>query len=549
MRKKWMAVVVGVLIVLPGLASAQTEWVADPGNPVVPPADTGAWDYTSYVNSVVLVDGTYHLYYMGRAEGTPLTSEYDIGHATSPDGTNWTKDPANPVLVRGSAGEWDSQGVIGAAVIHDGTEFRMWYGGSEGGGVGYATSPDGTTWTKHASNPIMGVGPAGSFDDGSAVPGTVLFDGQTYRMWYTGTRISSGFIWTIGYAESDDGLSWTRQPEPVVVPKADWENWLTYAPSVVYDGSVFRMWYAGAESTASGNWFAIGHATSSNGIEWDQYWDNPVIDPGVALDFPSALYDSSSGLYRLWATNLSLGGFDAFTSECCTTVHASIIPAAAFAAGAEGSFYETDLDLANAGTSEAEYRFSWLPRGANNGDPVQSELFTLGAGQSVRYSNVLAEVFDLEPDAFGALRIDATGPDLNAVVRIANTPQQPDAGSFGQAIVAIRPDDCTGTDERRRLLFGTENDEMRFNVGCLNASDTAARVSFELYSSDGTLIGSESLVLLPWSNNQLNRIFGGHEPVIGYVDYWNALPTPARVYCYGSLLDNVTSDPTTISPK
>ena len=224
-----------------------------------------------------------------------------------------------------------------------------------------------------------------------------------------------------------------------------------------------------------------------------------------------------------------------------------VIPAAAYAAGAEGAFFETDVDLSNAGDTDLEYRFSWLPRSGNNKDPLQSETFTLGAGRSVRYANVLAEVFDLEPDAYGALRIDATSGSLHALARIANTPREADEGSFGQAMAAVRPCDCSGIHERRRLLFGTEDDEMRFNVGCLNASDTAARVSFELYSSDGTLLGAESLILFPWSNNQLDRIFDAYQPVTGYVDYWSDT-AGGNIYCYGSVLDNVTSDPTTIPP-
>ncbi|MEE4270121.1 MAG: hypothetical protein V2I67_00500, partial [Thermoanaerobaculales bacterium] len=174
--------------------------------------------------------------------------------------------------------------------------------------------------------------------------------------------------------------------------------------------------------------------------------------------------------------------------------------------------------------------------------------FTLGSGQSVRYANVLAEVFDLEPDAFGALRIDATSDDLLGLARIANVPQEPGAGSFGQAMAAIQPCDCTGRHEKRRLLFATEHDEMRFNVGCLNAADQAARVSFELYASDGTMLGTESLILMPWSNDQLNRIFHPYQPVTGYVEYWSDLST-GSVYCYGSVLDNTTSDPTTIAPR
>ena len=125
----------------------------------------------------------------------------------------------------------------------------------------------------------------------------------------------------------------------------------------------------------------------------------------------------------------------------------------------------------------------------------------------------------------------------------------PDAkdSARGQAMAAIRPCDCTGRNERRRLLFGTENAEMRFNVGCLNASDTATRVSFELYAADGTELGILSMILMPWGNDQLNKIFDAYRPVSGYVEYWSDLPG-GNVYCYGSLLDNVTSDPTTIPP-
>ena len=421
----------------------------------------------------------------------------------------------------------------------------MWYIGSDGeiDAVGYATSPDGTTWTKYAGNPVMSAGPAGSFDDASVWPGTVLYDGQEYQMWYTGEKNASEFTWAIGYAESDDGLSWTRHSDPVIAPHAAWNDWLTYAPTVVFDGSVYRMWFAGH----SGEWVSIGHAVSTDGVEWSNYWGNPVINRNVALDVSSAIYDESAGSYRLWATDAIDEGFYAFTSDCCTTVFASIIPAAAYAAGAGGSFYETDIDLSNAGEMDADYTFIWRPRGMTGGEPVTSELFTLGAGQSVRYSNVLSEIFGFEPGVFGALVVDSSSSDLHAMARIANTPLEPGTGTFGQALAAIRPGDCTGHDVKRRLLFGTENADMRFNVGCINFSTKAARVSLELHRSDGTLLGTESLILLPWANDQINLIFDAYRPVTGYVDYWSELAT-GSVYCYGSVLDNVTSDPTTIPP-
>ena len=88
---------------------------------------------------------------------------------------------------------------------------------------------------------------------------------------------------------------------------------------------------------------------------------------------------------------------------------------------------------------------------------------------------------------------------------------------------------------------------MRFNVGCVNASANPAGVDFELYASDGTLLGTERLILMPWSNDQLNRIFDPYHPVTGYIDFRSAVGS-GKIYCYGSLLDNTTSDPMTVPP-
>jgi len=534
-------------LVAPGAALAQTEWVDDPVNPVVPAPDPGAWDGWRHLTSVILVDGTYHMYFEGQEAESAGYDNCEIGHATSIDGVEWTMDPANPVLVRGDGGEWDSGTAGSAVVINDGTGFRMWYrGGREGESglpVGYATSPDGSSWTKHAGNPIMVPGPAGAFDDASISPGTVLFDGSVYRMWYAATRAGDDFRDKIGYAQSDDGLSWTRRSEPVTGLDEGWESDMEVSPSVVFDGSVYRMWYTGAVWM---NWVNIGYAESRDGVDWTAYLGNPVFDGGIVFH-GRVVHDDAGAGFQMWYQDYTDDSIRLATSTCCSNVYSSIIPAAAYAAGAEGSFYETDLDLNNADRGDVEYRFVWLPRGAGNGDPVQSAQFTLGAGRSVRYVNVLAEIFDLEPDAFGALRIDASSQDLHALVRIANTPHEPGAGSFGQAMASIRISDCAGMDERRRLLFGTENDAMRFNVGCLNASNLPARVNFELYRSDGTLLGMESMILMQWSNDQLNRIFDQYHPVAGYVEYWSDSPQ-GRIYCYGSALDNITSDPTTIPP-
>jgi predicted GH43/DUF377 family glycosyl hydrolase len=542
MRMGRVLLLAAALVCVAGVAMAQTEWVDDSANPVVPPPEPGAWDAERYLSSVIEVDGTYHMYFWGREDpaADPLYWYWDIGHATSPDGVTWVMDPANPVLVRGAAGEWDDHAAAFAAVIHDGSQFRMWYTGGDGevGRVGYATSPDGSTWTKHPGNPVMDVGASGAFDDLGVWPGEVLFDGSRYRMWYTGAHgtISSDWDWRIGYAESDDGLSWIRHPAPVLEP-AGWEGTIVYAPAVLFDGARYHMWY-----TAGG--VDIGYAVSPDGIQWVRYFANPVVGNGMA--HPAVLGDPDGG-YEMWYTNAYDFSIRRATSACCSTMYASFIPAAAFAAGAHGSFFQTDLDLSNAGDQPVEYQLVWLPRGEQNGVPSGNPVyFTLGAGMSVRYANVLSEAFELEPDALGALAIVSSSP-LLAMSRTYNLPGDGSSGTYGQSIPAVTAEEMIPHDERRRILFGTENAAMRTNVGCQNATGGVVPVKLELFDMEGTSLATETLVLLPWGNDQVNRIFADFAPITGYVEVWT-LVTGGAFYCYGSVLDNVTSDPTTIPP-
>jgi len=544
MRKSSAWMVFAVALMIPTVAVAQTEWVDDPTDPVIGPPGAGDWDQHRYPLAVIVIDGTYHLYFNGQDEGASFPFGYDIGHATSSDGVSWEMDPGNPILTRGAEGEWDEDSLWGAGVIHDTSGFRLWYQGGDGvaWAVGYATSPDGSTWTKYADNPIMEPGPPGSFDDGAVMPYTVMIRDGLYQMWYTSTRDYGSvgeWDWQIGYAESDDGLSWTRRSEPVLESSGN-----LVSPSVFFDGVKYHMWY---ENIPGGGGVEIDYAVSSDGVSWTTYWANPVLGSvGREYEFPNVLYSDDTGSHEMWYRE-SGGVIRRATSDCCSTVFPSIIPAAAYAAGAEGSFYETDVDLSNAGATDAEYRFAWLPRGESNKEPLESELFTLGAGKSVRYANVLAEVFDLEADAFGALIIEASSRDLLAMARIANIVQDESGGTFGQSMPAVAIGDFIPSGERRRLLFGTENADMRFNVGCQNASEKATRVNFELFGADGSLLGTKSLILMPWSNDQINLIFDQYRPITGCVDFWTPIGG-TQIYCYGSVLDNVTSDPTTVPP-
>lgn len=228
--------------------------------------------------------------------------------------------------------------------------------------------------------------------------------------------------------------------------------------------------------------------------------------------------------------------------------HRHFIPAAAYAAGAEGAFFQTDVDVTNTGNASERFRFLWLPRGESNQDPMASEVFTLGARTGARYTNAVHDVFGLEPDALGAIAIEASSPDLLFMSRIYNIEQGGSGGTFGQAIPAIPEHQMILGGERRHILFASENADYRTNIGCQNGNRGAALVNLELFDQQGASLEVVNMILNAWSNDQLNRVFAGYGAVNGWIEVFSPLAN-LRYSCYASVIDNVTNDPTTILPQ
>src|SRR5215204_7272646 len=79
------------------------------------------------------------------------------------------------------------------------------------GAIGFATSSDGVTWTKRMDagmpDPVLDHGQAGSADAFSAGDPSVMKDGATWKMWYTGDDSNKR---RVAYATSPDGISWSK---------------------------------------------------------------------------------------------------------------------------------------------------------------------------------------------------------------------------------------------------------------------------------------------------------------------------------------------------
>ena len=95
-------------------------------------------------------------------------------------------------------------------------------------------------------NPVLDVGLSGSWDDEYVSHPTVIYANGLYRMWYSGN--DGGSRYKIGYATSSDGLTWNKysgNPVLDVGTSGKWDSYRAYSPTVLYIGGTYHMWYAG----------------------------------------------------------------------------------------------------------------------------------------------------------------------------------------------------------------------------------------------------------------------------------------------------------------
>lgn len=222
------------------------------------------------------------------------------------DGINWTKYEGNPVLDLGASGSWDDYHINNPTVIFNGTSYEMWFTGSDGvnSQIGYATSSDGINWIKYSGNPVLSLGGSGTWDEIGVAAPSVLYNGTSYEMWYVG---GNGSTVQIGYATSSNGINWTKYSgNPIMGTGITWESNSIEHPIVLYNGTNYEMWYVGYDGTNR----RAGYATSTDGISWTKYSSNPVLDLGTSGSWddeqiisPIVIFDGTN--YKMWYSGLT----------------------------------------------------------------------------------------------------------------------------------------------------------------------------------------------------------------------------------------------------
>jgi hypothetical protein len=223
----------------------------------------------------------------------------------------WQKYASNPVLERGAAGQWDDYWVAFTSFVKVGNTWYGYYNGCKIAAlstqVGLATSTDGITWTKSASNPVLAGGTnVNDFDYHNAGFGIVWVEGTTFYMLY-GTESATTGVWGVGLATSTNGISWTKSlNNPVYVPSGSaWDANFMLTGAILKDSGTYYLYYSGntvLSLTANG---AIGVATSTDLQHFTASPSNPIIVGGNATEWDTCTLSPCAavkfdGTYYLW---------------------------------------------------------------------------------------------------------------------------------------------------------------------------------------------------------------------------------------------------------
>lgn len=179
-------------------------------DPILDLGELGTFDDSGVVTSCLLQDGERRfLFYTGWSRGVTVPFYLGIGLAVSDRGGPFVRVSRAPIVERCDAEPFQA---ASPAVLLEQGRWRMWYV-SGTGWIGsrspvepcyhlrYRESVDGKTWPG-AGRPCLDAAPG---EHAFGRP-WVLREDDTYRMWFS----VRGERYRIGYAESGDGLVWTR---------------------------------------------------------------------------------------------------------------------------------------------------------------------------------------------------------------------------------------------------------------------------------------------------------------------------------------------------
>ena len=227
---------------------------------------------TDFRSPSIIKDGdVYRMWFEGLNSNSPAARS--IGYAESTDLIYWEiQNSGLPVSFSPSLG--DSVGA--PCVLKEDGLLKMWFAThpTSSPTLYYATSRDGISWT---------VGNGGQSIMSSCGNPCVVKTGSAYELWFDRSA-------TIYRTTSSDGLTWSTATAVLSPVSGTFYANKVFSPAVVFDGNLYRMLF-GALKTYDGSDYSIGYAESSNGLAWTVKNGGLSVLPITHQDGPAVLVE------------------------------------------------------------------------------------------------------------------------------------------------------------------------------------------------------------------------------------------------------------------
>lgn len=273
----------------------------------------------------------------------------------------------------------------------------------------------------------------------------------------------------------------------------------------------------------------------------------------IAELFPGAPRPGVPMTVQVWLSNPGVtyaSVVDNISSDAVTHIGVQtsrdwIVPAVARIPGAQGTFWYSDLAIANPGESHAMVDFEYLPEGVDNsGGGIQASTLLVPANTTWTIEDVVHELFGVD-DGKGVLRVRST---QHVVVASRVYTSGANGGTMGHGLQAISPDALRPD---TRVLSGVRmRGGFRTNVGVVTG-EVPALVRFRLRAEDGVQVGETYREVPARSMRQWNlaALFG--DDLIRKPDPAGSLvvDADADVFAYLVVVDGSSQDPVLFVPE
>ena len=224
-----------------------------------------------------------------------------------------------------------------------------------------------------------------------------------------------------------------------------------------------------------------------------------------------------------------------------------LLPSSVHSSGINGAFYKTNLAVANVGLAPGSFTMKFLGHDQDGSDGPE-QTFTLEAGKSVVYFDVLGQVFGQTSD-FGAIRITSDTHSFD-IVSVTSTPGF--GGTLSQTIPAVASTDLIPAGSQRSILHIREGDGFRSNLVLASDADVSTAVDVALVSPEGATLAAKSYSVPPNGMTQIDHIvrdMGVSGAISGARLVVSSTTTGAAFAALATVIDETTNDSTAVEAR